>query len=32
VDGFVLVHSGRPVPAGGEPVQRNEGVGILLTL
>jgi len=30
VDGFVLVHSGRPVPADGEPVQRNEGVGILL--
>jgi len=30
VDGFVLVHSGRPVLAGGEPVQRNEGVGILL--
>ncbi|XP_065895826.1 craniofacial development protein 2-like [Dysidea avara] len=31
VDGFVLVHySGRPTPADGELVQRNEGVGILL--
>ena len=30
MDGFVLVHSGRPVPADGEPVRRNEGVGILL--
>jgi len=30
VDGYVLVHSGRPVPANGEPVQRNKGVGILL--
>ena len=30
VDGFVLVHSGRPIPADGEPVQRNAGVGILL--
>ena len=30
VDGFVLVHFGRPIPADGEPVQRNEGVGILL--
>ena len=30
VDGLVLVHSGRPVPADGEPVQRYEGVGILL--
>ena len=30
VDGFVLVHSGRPIPADCEPVQRNTGVGILL--
>ena len=30
VDGFVLVHTGRPIPADGEPVQRNGGVGILL--
>ena len=30
VDGFVLVHSGRSIPADGEPVQRNAGVGILL--
>ena len=30
VDGFVLVHSGRPIPADEEPVQRNAGVGILL--
>ena len=28
LDGFVKV-SGRPVPAGDEPVLRNEGVGIL---
>ena len=30
MDGFVLVRSGRPIPADGEPVQRNAGVGILL--
>ena len=30
VDGFVLVHSGRPIPADGESVQRNAGVGMLL--
>ena len=30
VAGFVLVHFGRPIPAGGEPVRRNAGVGILL--
>ena len=30
VDAFVLVHFGRPIPADGEPVQRNEGVGIVL--
>ena len=30
VDGFVLVHFGRPIPADGEHVQRNAGVGILL--
>ena len=23
VDRFILVHSGRPIPADGEPVQRN---------
>ena len=28
--GIVLVHCGRPIPADGEPVQRNAGVGILL--
>ena len=32
VDGFVLVYSGRPMPADGEPVWRNEGVSILLNL
>ena len=30
-DGYVLVHSGKPVSADNEPVQRNEGVGILLS-
>ena len=30
VNGFVLVHSGKPYPADGEPVWRNAGVGILL--
>ena len=30
VDGFVLVHSGRPIPADGELVQKTTGVGILL--
>jgi len=30
VDGFVLVHSGRPIPADAEPAQRNEGVDIVL--
>ena len=30
VNGFVLVHSGRPFPADGEPVRTNAGVGILL--
>ena len=30
MNGYVFVHSGRPVPADGEPVQTNDGVGILL--
>ena len=30
VIGFVLVHSGMPISADGEPVQRNADVGILL--
>ena len=30
VDGFILVHSSKPIPADGEPVQRNAGVSILL--
>ncbi len=30
VDGFVILHSGRPVPVGDEAVERNEGVGIVL--
>ena len=32
IDGFTLLHSGRPVPdrANGEAVVRNEGVGIVL--
>ena len=29
VDGFVLVHSGWPIPADGETVQRNAGVCVL---
>ena len=27
VDGFVMVHSGRPLPSGDNPVLRNERVG-----
>ena len=30
VDGYVILHSGRPVPVGDEAVERNEGVGIVL--
>ena len=30
VDGFLILHSGRPIPEVGEPVMRNEGVGIVL--
>jgi len=29
-DGFVMVHSGRSLPNGNDPVIRNEGVGILM--
>ena len=31
VDGFVMVHSGRPVPTGDDPALRNEGVGIVMS-
>ena len=30
VDGYTVVHSGRPVPAAGDVAQRGEGVGIVL--
>ena len=30
VDGFLILHSGRPVPGTGEKVERNEGVGIVM--
>ena len=26
IDGFVMVHSGRLLPVGGDPVLRNEGL------
>ena len=29
-DGYTLLHSGRQLPEDGEPLVRNEGVGILL--
>ena len=29
-DGFLILHSGRPVPGSDERVERNEGVGIVL--
>lgn len=29
-DGYTLLHSGRQLPEDGEPIMRNEGVGILL--
>jgi len=32
VDGFVMIHSGRPLPSGDDPVLRNEGVGIVMNL
>ena len=31
VDGFVMVHSGRPLPNEDDPVLRNEGVGIMMS-
>ena len=31
VGGFLILHSGRPVPGAGERVERNEGVGIVLS-
>ena len=31
VDGFVMIHSGRPVPNGNDPALRNEGVGIVMS-
>jgi len=30
VDGFILVHSGKPLPSGDDPVLRNEGVCIVM--
>jgi len=30
VDGYTVVHSGRPMPADGDMAQRGEGVGIVL--
>jgi hypothetical protein len=30
VDGYLVLHSGRPIPDGGDRVERNEGVGIVL--
>jgi len=30
VDGFVMIHSERPLPSGDDPVLRNEGVGIVM--
>ena len=30
VDGYTVVHSGRPVPAAGDVAQHGEGAGILL--
>ena len=30
VDGFLILHYGRPIPGQGERVERNEGVGIVL--
>ena len=32
VDGFVMVHSGRPLTTGDDPVLRNEGGGIMMNL
>ena len=29
-DGFTLLHLGRTLPGNGEPLLRNEGVGIVL--
>ena len=29
-DGYTLLHSGRTLPGDGEPLLRNEGVGIVL--
>ena len=31
VDGFVMVHSGRPLLTGDDPALRNEGVGIVMS-
>jgi len=30
VDGFVMIHSGRLLPRGDDPVLRNKGVGIVM--
>jgi len=32
IDGFVMVHTGRPLPTGDDAVLRNKGVGIVLWL
>ena len=31
VDGFVMVHSGRPLPGMDDPVMRNEVIGIVIS-
>ena len=30
VEGFMILHSGRPLPDNDSPMMRNEGVGIVL--
>jgi len=30
VDGLVMIHSGRPLRNGDDPVLRNEGVGVVM--
>ena len=30
IEGYTILHSGRPVPSSGEAVDRKEGVGIVL--
>ena len=30
VEGYTILHSGRPIPGDGDIIERNEGVGIVL--